>query len=108
MDEKEKPLDDEAQVRIIFEHFRNLLVAIAVSGAGFWLQSHIRDGWLRYWDSFSAYLVTGVGLSLLSMNQLYLGRQLRYSRWAGWVHAIFGLLYIVVITGVVRYFDSAR
>lgn len=104
---RKKELEGDPLVKVIFDHIRNMTVAVGILVGSYWLQANVRhDGWVEYWDKFAAFFFGFVGLSLITMNQLNLSNQLGRQRWSLWIHLGFGLSYGILLTTFVRYVEK--
>ena len=97
---------DDAAVKLIFEHVRNLSIALGMLGASAWLQTHSRSGWAALWDHLSAAVVGFTGFGLVWINHTNLFSKLATQPLAQWVRVAFALLYAVALGALLRYLEK--
>jgi uncharacterized membrane protein SirB2 len=96
---------DDALVKLIFEHVRNLSIAVGLLAAATWLQANARDGWVAIWDHLSAATVALTGISLVWINHTNLFSKIAKRPWSRWVRFAFAILYAVIFGAMIRFLE---
>jgi uncharacterized membrane protein SirB2 len=96
---------DDAKVRVVFEHLRNLTIAVGLLAAATWLQINARGGWLAFWDHLSAATVAFAGLALVWINHANLFSKIAGRRWAPWIKVACALLYAAIVGAMIRFLE---
>ena len=94
---------DDALVKLIFDHLKNLSVITLLLAAATWRQKHIHPGWTGSLDILSGAALGLIGVALMWLNHENLFYKIRGSAASRWVKVGAGLLYAVVFGSLVSY-----
>ena len=104
--------EDDAFVKLIFDHVQNLGVIFLLLGAAAWKQKHLGDGSGRATavalDVLVTFVLAVVGLGLLWLNCTHFFHRVRGQRFSGALKFAVGLLYGVIIVSLLLYATDGK
>ncbi|MBX3590284.1 MAG: hypothetical protein KF755_05165 [Burkholderiaceae bacterium] len=90
--------EDDAAVKSLFDHVRNLGIAAAVLGAALW-KFRNAEPQIFYFEMFIVALLAGLGAFLFFVNQFHGIRKLRSAGYPAWVyHLVLHTYSLVAVT----------
>jgi hypothetical protein len=99
--------EDDAFVKLVFDHVQNLGVIFLVLGAAAWNQKHLGDGAAGATtvalDVLVTFVLAIVGFCLLRLNCTHFFHRVRGHRFSGPLKFAVGLLYGVILASLLRY-----
>lgn len=99
---------DDAFVKFVFDHIRNIGIAGLVLGAAIWKQKNIGSGWMAIWDYFSFVVLVSCGSILLFLNQENLFHKVRNTSLAVWAKIAVGISYALLFSSLLTYFQQGK
>jgi uncharacterized protein YjeT (DUF2065 family) len=99
---------DDAAVKLIFDHLRNLGLCAVVFGAAVWKFFNLESGWARYLDFAIIAFLVALGIALFWINQIHGFSKLRELKQPKWVVALIGQVYVFLAVTIVYFLAAGR
>ena len=100
---------DDATVKLVFDHVRNMGLAAVFFAAAAWKQRHPSiELLLSLWDYLTALLLSIIGLALVWINHQNLFSKLSGMKGARWIKASIAILYAVAAVELIKFAMTGR
>ncbi len=99
---------DDATVKFVFDHLRNIGLVGFVLAASAWKEQHIGVGWVAVWDHVVVAVLGFCGFGLLWINHENLMNKLRNKPASKWVKYLIVIIYTIIFTELLKYLQHGK
>lgn len=99
----DKYAHDDALVKVVFDHFRNLGIIAVIFGAAVWKQKNVMLDLNGLWNVASGAVLAFTAFGLIWLNHAHLHIKLRALGAPRWIEIFFSLFYVLAFGELFRY-----